>query len=820
MKSPIIILYNLHLRYPVIRPVLWSCITLIIAGVVFFTVFRISSVSTSPVGWEKSYLINPPDISAKNPHIVSKGNFLIATFEGYKNAEHGIYVSLSFNGGKSFLAPRKIAAVSSGVDHNPHVSVAGNGNVAVVWQNIVGSGSNSRIFTSLSKDMGATFADPRQAFPIKDLRKRFDMEMLPRVYYDDRNVLHVFYHGLRGNSFNLYHSTSEDGNIFSMPESLVDVSGGLRGAFFPSIHFSGSNIFLVWQGRSLSEDKYVDNLYFIKSGNYGSSWSSSRLISRSNSNNAAPSILLRKDTLYLAYQNNERKTWGIYFKKGFNMGSTWEAVPELVSDTESNCYSPIVLKSNPNELSFLWHDLRKRHPAIFFRKYSILEKSFSDSVMISKGGVTARNPVAVSSGKRIVVLWKEGTRIRVNYSDVYAEPPEVFSKTHPENVWSRSNSALVQWKKPEDESGIVGYVHVINNDPDFIPPPVEPTLKGNQEKFLIPGMDDGISYFHIRSVDGAGNFSRTVHYKIQVSSNPLQITDITSPTHPYGKAVKSDSPVFSWDVNDLQRVKGFIYSISKDKISEPDIFTTDFNVKFSNLEEGRYYFNIRAVDKTSFPGVLGNYEIIVGKAKKLDIDYIKEIARQKEKYSISHDKKEGVEEKIARRVVPAVPSIDIGFPFNGERPIGSHTFTISIIPKNIARSSIDGYSINVDTKKVIPDNNVNLKSNSLSIRDLKNGKYYIAVKAKYHTIKNGRKQYHWTNYTEKSFTVLIPVEVSPVLAYTNCVLQKVSSKWAIITLSLLTMVLTIMTIGFGSRISFYINLLRFRVASRIRLFFW
>lgn len=813
MKSPGIIIYNLYLKHPSIRPILWSFIVFTITIIVFYTVFRISNVSTAPVGWEKSYLINPPDISAKNPQIVAKGSFLIATFEGYKDAENGIYVALSFNAGRSFLAPRKIAAVSSGADHNPHVSIAGNGHVAVAWHNIIGTGSNSRVFISESNDMGATFSDPRQAFPIKDLRKRFDMEMLPRVYYDDRNFLHIFYHGLRGNSFNLYHSISEDGKIFETPESLVDVSGGLRGAFFPSIHFSGSNIFLVWQGRSLSEERYIDNLYFIKSGNYGSSWSGSRLISRSNANNSAPSILLRKDTLYLAYQNNERKTWGIYFKKGSNMGSTWEATPELVSDTESNCYSPIVLKSNPNELAFLWHDLRKRDPAIFVRKYSILEKKFSDSIMISKGGSVARNPVAVSSGKRIVVLWKEGTRIRVNFSDVYAEPPVVFSKTHPEKIWSRSNTALVQWNKPEDESGIVGYVHIINNDPDFIPPPIEPTLKGNQNKFIIPGMEDGISYFHLRSVDGAGNFSRTVHYKIQVSSNPLQIVDIKSSTHPYGKAVKSVSPEFSWNVSDIQRVKGFIYSLSKDKISEPDVFTTDFKTVFQNLEEGRYYFNIRAVDKTNFPGIMENYEIVVGKAKKLDVDYIKEIARQKEKYMFSQEQHEE-KKHIISRILPSVPVVDIGFPFNTERPYGKASFFISIIPKNIDRNQVDGYSIALDKKHVVPSNNITLKANSLSLRDLKNGKYYIAVKAKYYSYTNGKKQYHWTKLTEKSFNVLIPVEVSPILAYTDNVLQKVSARWAIITLSLFSVVMSIITIGFGTRISFYFNLFRFRVASK------
>ena len=46
-------------------------------------------------------------------------------------------------------------------------------------------------------------------------------------------------------------------------------------------------------------------------------------------------------------------------------------------------------------------------------------------------------------------------------------------------------------------------------------------LEGNVRTYRIPDLDDGVSYFHIRAVDGAGNYSRTVHFPLQVSRNPL-----------------------------------------------------------------------------------------------------------------------------------------------------------------------------------------------------------------------------------------------------------------------------------------------------------
>ena len=81
----------------------------------------------------------------------------------------------------------------------------------------------------MSKDYGASWSAPSQI----SLEK--EMEMLPRVYYDDRNVLHLFYHGSEGENINLFHAVSEDGNEFKTTGSLIRLTSSMRGAFFPSI---------------------------------------------------------------------------------------------------------------------------------------------------------------------------------------------------------------------------------------------------------------------------------------------------------------------------------------------------------------------------------------------------------------------------------------------------------------------------------------------------------------------------------------------------------------------------------------------------------
>lgn len=777
--------------------------------------FTTSPVETFPVGWEKSFYVSPPYIAARSPSLVSRGNVVVAVYQG-READKGktgdyIYSSLSFNGGKSYIRPVKIAEVSGNPDYNPYAAISSLGHIAVAWQNIVEPKSSSRLFISVSRDMGANWSPPAQVGLIRDSTTDSDMDMLPQVYYDDRNRLHLFYHSLRGDRFNLFHSVSEEGTVFSLPEKLVDMAEGLRGAFFPSIKFIGSTIHLVWQGRQFSGNRFTDDLFYINSSNYGRSWSRSRRITPGIGSSASPSLEVAGSTVYVAYQNNREKTWGIWLAAGRNQGGKWDDTPLKVSDTNTNSYAPSVLQAENDELMLLWYDLRVKEPRLHARKYNIIDNKLSNVTAISQAGTSAVSPVAVSVDRKIVVVWMEGGRLKTNFSDVYVAPPLVASRTHPENRWSRAPSALIEVQPPEDEAGIRFYSIVVNQDPNDNPPDVE-TLSGKLNRYQTPMLDDGIHYVHVRAIDNAGNVSKTVHYKLQISRSPLQVADLASPTHPEGKPDNSNAPRFKWDITpqDALRVKGFLVGLTKDKIAEPGTFTTDFSTEFSELQEGRYFFNIRAVDKTNYPGTLYNYEIIVGRADKLDLDYIKNIAKKLDKY-------QGYEETV-RPAIPAPPrpSFVLNFPFDTARAFNGRNFEVFISPRHIPEQNIAGYSVVLDTKKTMPGENVTLKSNVINVRDLKNGTYHMAFKGKYYKVAGGVKRYYWTDPVVKTFTVDMPLEPSPVLAYSEGLFRKLAERWLLISLSMTGLVLSIVTVGFGNRLVFYLNLALYQIQLRIK----
>ncbi len=791
-------LYSLYFRYPYIRQYIWSILGIITVSVLITGTFISTRVSTFPVGWEKSFPVSPLGITTKNIRMAARGNFIAVVFEGAEKKVHRIYVSLSFDAGKTFIDPVVIAQVAPDIDHYPSVAISGNGHLAVAWQNLLEDDFNTRLFYSISPDMGASWSTPVRIFLPSE------MELLPQIFYDDKNTIHLFYHGFYRNLFNLFHIASTDEKTFDPPESLANVSN-IRGAFFPAVYLSGNTFFLVWQGKGELFGVLTDDLYFIKSTNFGRSWSSSRKITSSTANDAEPSLLLYGDTLYCVYQNNEEKSWSIKMLRGYDFGSRWDNRPVTVSSTNANCYSPRVLPARNDELVVIWYDTRDVKPLVVARKFIIPERKFSPESILSRPKAASRNPVAVSINGRIIAMWEEESRIVANYSDVYVEPPAVFSRTHPENAWSRFSGALMEWKEAPDESGIAGFAVIVNRIPDFIPAVQNVDAKVNS--YRIPELEDGVSYFHIRAIDGSGNYSRTMHYRLQVSRTPLPMPVVVSPTHPEAKAVPSRSPVFRWAIDEKERLKGFMYSIAKDTLKKPSTFTTGFEIKIDDLADGRYFFTVAAVDKTNTMSRAASYEIIVNRAEELERHDYERIAK-------------GLEitpEAGMAKVV--LPSVEMNFPFDPARPWGKNSFNALIVPKNIPAGAVTGYSVVVSEGSIIPPEKVNFKTNIISLSNLKNGRYFIGARARYYLLVNGRKVYYWTRPMVKSFAIQYREEPSAIVAYTEGVIRRLARYRMPVSISLLGAVLSIVTIGFGSRVSFFARLLQFRVRNLIRMLF-
>jgi hypothetical protein len=803
MKNIIINIMHLFPEMPFYKKIAWTTFILSTISLCFIFLFEGSKVSTFPVGWDKSYYITPYDISVKNIKLAQKGSLIALIYEGEKNKSSGIYISMSFDDGARFLQPVKIADIISKTDRYPDVSISTNGHIAAVWQELTETDPNSRIYYATSADMGATWS-----FPVK-FNSPTEMEILPKAFYDDKNRFHIFYTAYKERGFNLFHTISDDEKTFSAPESLVDISVELRGAFFPAIRADGSDIYIVWQGKEKTLDTLSDNLYFIKSTNYGKSWSSKKLITKSVVKDSSPFITSYNNDIYLVYQNNEAKNWAIKLIKGTERGNKW-GEPTTVSTTNADCYSPLIVRSEDENLFIIWYDNRNKIPGIFARKLPPQIQNPPSEVMLSRTGVSAKKPLAVSIGRKIMALWEEAGRITAKNTDVFVEPPVVYSPSHPENIWSKSSKAIIKWTPPTDESNISGYAVFLKKPEDYNLPDIDPgipNLEGNVTEYRTPDLADGISYFYIRAVDGAGNFSRTVRYKIQVSRNPLSMPVVKSTTHPEGKASDSTNAALNWSVEDTARLKGFLYGISKDKIITPEKFTTDREIKYNNLSEGRHFFSLRSVDKTNVLSPIATYEIIVGRAEKLDPNQYAKIAQ-----GILEEKP-----KIFNPVKQQIPSIEISLPFDITKAYDDKSFEVEIKNSNFDKKEIIGYSYYVSKEEKMPMDRVNLKSNIINLYDLQDGKYFIGVKCRYAQYRNNKKEFLWTEPVIKKFSIEIPAEESPVIAFIKIIINRLAVSIPV-SASIIAMVLSVFTIGFGAKVSFYSKLFRLKLGNVFRIF--
>lgn len=788
MNKLSIYIFELAFRFPRLRYIVWA----VIISIGIYAGYRLfyEEVVTYPVGWERSVVITPYTLKVKSPFAVSKGNVVAVVFEGTEKNEHGIYIILSLNGGKDFLPPYKLSDIDPTVAVRPHVAISNNGHIACTWHNLVDS--KSKIFLTISNDLGATWSKSIA------LSLFTDESMLSQVFYDSTGGLHLFYHGSVGGRLVLYHAFSPDELQFTRIDTIADIATEYRGIFFPAIVFEGDSIYLVFQAKILSGGILSDDLFFVYSNNAGKSFSSPKRITTSPANDSSPSIILHNDVIYCVYQNNEKRQWDVKLLRGYNRGKNWEQ-PVYITDINVDCYSPRIVALSDDELLVVWHDMRERYPAVFGRKVSLIDNSMTAEVRISDPNVTSYDQFPVLINRQVLLFWNSNDRLLAKFSDISVLPPKVYSRTHPETVWTRQTNAIIEWDPPVDESGIAGYAVIYNDLPTF--DPTVQNVEGPIRKYVVPDLKDGITYFHIRAIDKAGNYSRTIHYPLMVSSTPLPMPSVSSPTHPEAAQVDNPVAVLQWTIDQKDRLKGFYYAIAKDAIAEPSTFTTADSVTLESLQKGRYFFSIRPVDMTNMKGRMATYEIVIGDVGKADATYYERLAK-------GVTQPEELPEKEPGKVTVRYPVVLFNIPF--KEIYASSFYKFSLMPKNIMAAQVLGYSVIVSPQKTVPPFIITHPTNEIMLTNVKPGNYTITARMRYVYYHNGRAVHKWS---PPSYTTLFvkSAYISPLMSYAENLHARIKDKQLVAILYSIGMLCIVLTVGMSTRIAFSLNALRYRI---------
>ena len=785
---------RIHLRRTRFRVIAW--IVSAAFGVISVGLFFLVSprLVTSPVGWERGFVVSPPSLQVREFAHSARGSVIALVFDADKGPERGVYSIVSLDGGVTYTEPAALAVgpiVNDDSLLSPSIALSGNGLLFCAWQEYDSATSSFSIAVSRSDDLGGTWS-AKEKIELPDISFSFK----PLALFDDNGGIHIIFHAIAEDSFMLYHIAKDSDGVWSDPVEVARISSAMKGAFFPSVVWRGDYVYVAWQAKGLEQSKLSDDIYFCRSTNKGRSFSSPQKITLSASDDSAPYLYANGDTLFCVYQNNEKKNWEICYVWSNTLGETWSLEPVTVSSTNANCYAPAMTATGSGSLSFIWYDNREGPNKIFSREYNPVENRFTREVAISDGRDSVLQPVCYEMGARILALYRQSGRVRGKLSDNHVEPPRVFSRSNPVDVWTKNRTAVIEWTTPADESGVAGFASLLTDNPETIP--TVQNLSEKTRKETIFSVRDGVTYYHLRTIDGAGNYSRTIHYPLRVSSTPLPMPLIESKTHPEGVSVQSDSPEFTIQISDIERVKGFLYSLTRDFPSRGNTFTDKLNLSWSGLPEGRYFLHVQGVDKTNTTGRAADYEFIVGKAEKIDPNQIKKII-------------EGGQD------LSPVPVVRVVFPFvKIVSPKKDEILSRKSISAEVKDFSFVGYQRKWFEYELRADGKSIMKgvtgSSTIHLNDLNEGKYVLSIRGVY-SKKLGEYK---TKPESVSFSVFIPPVIDPIQKIVSLFESKAAMHALIIIIALSAFSL-LLVFALSGRFIFFIQAIIWRIYTRVRV---
>ena len=147
----------------------------------------------------------------------------------------------------------------------------------------------------------------------------------------------------------------------------------------------------------------------------------------------------------------------------------------------------------------------------------------------------------------------DGTAFGVRLSAPAA--PVITSPTDPRQDKTYATAALsFNWPAPTDPSGIAGYSYRLDTDPHG---EARTAVRTQAQRVTLGGLGTGSYYFHLRAVNGVGNWGPSSTYAVHVDVTPPQILHTHASGYYVNPAVESLS--LSYTLSKVSRVTVGIY---------------------------------------------------------------------------------------------------------------------------------------------------------------------------------------------------------------------------------------------------------------------
>jgi hypothetical protein len=274
---------------------------------------------------------------------------------------------------------------------------------------------------------------------------------------------------------------------------------------------------------------------------------------------------------------------------------TWQA-PDDASGVEGYYY---LLDTKTDSKPNAQNGTMTREKSISFKNLEAGQRWFHLSALDKAGNVG--EPAHYT-------LWVDAESVAV---------PSVYSSTHADPArWYMPFEARFQITALPKPSGVEAFYYQFDQNPAT---PVVPGTDGvdtaapqriTEPEVKVTASQPGRWFLHVAVRDHAGNLSPTAHREILVSGGEVPPPAVHSSSHPKEDEIKTDAnPIFTWEdrIDEALAPVGYVYRLShnaNDTLGTQDTFTTERTAKFTDVEDGEWWFHVAGVTAGKKPGVL------------------------------------------------------------------------------------------------------------------------------------------------------------------------------------------------------------------------
>jgi predicted neuraminidase len=292
-----------------------------------------------------------------NPSIVSdsQDNFYVVWFDNFLG-NNNIFFSQSNDEGSTWNSPRNISDGTYDSEF-PEMVIDDNDNLGVVWY--YRDGKSYKIWFRDSTDLGATWGLHQ------NISSDLEGMWYPDITSGSDGSIHVVWNGTYPNHHDIWYTRGRIGTVnWIEPLNVMSQSPGL--SYHPDIAVDNmGTIHVFWH------DSYINGLsdfdiHYRRSSDNGLTWSNSQILTATSSESYHPSIATDSaGNLNLVWQDNVTGNDDIYFSRSTDSGSTWSTPINLSNNTALSASAEIAVDSTGN-IHVVWADNSRGVFQIFY----------------------------------------------------------------------------------------------------------------------------------------------------------------------------------------------------------------------------------------------------------------------------------------------------------------------------------------------------------------------------------------------------------------------------------------------------------------------